>query len=93
MATEKIQVSIPAELSEFAKALVAGGDFSTLDDVVAQALFRFRPIVETEYREEKSLRADIQEGLDAADRGDQVDGPAFMRDLIARARRPAGQKS
>ena len=93
MSLEKIQVTIPIELLEFAKALVGGGEFASLDDVVVQALYQFRPIVETERREEKALRADIQEGIEAADRGDRVDGPPFMRDLIARSRKPAGQAS
>lgn len=93
MAVEKIQVAIPGELFEFAKGLVDGGDFESLDDVMAQALYQFRPIVEAERREEEALKADIQEGIDAAGRGDVVDGPTFMRDLLARFRKPAGKTS
>ena len=93
MALEQVQVTIPAELLEFARALVAGGDCVSLDEVVVQALYQFRSIVDAELREEEVLKADIQDGVEAADRGDVVDGPTFMRDLLARSRKPAGQVS
>ena len=91
MAVEKIHVAVPADLLEFANALVAGGDFASLDEVIVQALYLFRPVVEAERREEEGLKVEIQEGIEAADRGDRVDGPTFMRDLIARSRKPTGQ--
>ena len=93
MAIERIEVTLPAELAEFAKSLVDGDDFASLDDVIVHALYHFRHIVEAEGRAEERLRADIQEGVDAADRGDKVDGPTFMRELLARSRKRAGQVS
>jgi Arc/MetJ-type ribon-helix-helix transcriptional regulator len=91
MAIEKVQVALPSELAEFARGLVDGRDFVSLDDVIVQALYQFRPVIETERRELERLRAEVQIGIDAADRGECVDGPTFMRELIARSRRSVGQ--
>jgi Arc/MetJ-type ribon-helix-helix transcriptional regulator len=91
MPIEKVQVSLPAEVAEFAKGLVDGREFVSLDDVIVQALYQFRPIVETERRELERLRAEVQVGIEAADRGECVDGPSFMRELIERSRRAVGQ--
>jgi hypothetical protein len=93
MALEKIEVTLPAELIEFARSLVDGEDFVCLDDVLIEALCRFRPFIETERRDREWLKAEVQKGIDAADRGDKVDGPTFMEDLLARSRKRAGQVS
>jgi len=93
MSLEKIQITLPAELPEFAKSLVDGEDFLGLDDVIVQALNHFRTVAEAERRAEEQLRIEAQDGIDAADRGDMVDGPSFMTDLLARSRKPAGRVS
>ena len=93
MALEKIEVTVPTELMEFARSLVNGEDFASVDDIVVQALYYFRTVTEAERRAEEQLRREVQEGIDAADRGDTVNGPTFMQQLLARSRKPAGQVS
>ena len=89
MALEKVQVTIPTELLEFARGLVDGQNFISVDDVVIEALCRFRPFVENERREHEWLKAEVQKGIDELDRGEALDGETVMAQLMARFRTPA----
>ena len=83
MAWENIEVQVPTELLDFARKLIDGQNFACVDDVVVEALCRFRPFIEEEKRQNVWLKTEIQKGIDSADRGECVDGPKFMEELIA----------
>jgi hypothetical protein len=73
---------LPNELAAFVDRAVAAKEWDTIDDLVAYALLR----VETELALEgdadvDSLRKAVQVGIDQADRGELVDGPAVMKRL------------
>jgi hypothetical protein len=89
MALEKIEVTLPAELIEFARSLVDGEDFVCFDDVLIEALCRFRPFIENERREREWLKAEVQKGIDQLDRGEGLDGEAVMAELLGRFRAAA----
>src|SRR5262245_42186647 len=93
MAWEKTEVTLPTELLEFAKGLIDGQDFACVDDVIIEALCRFRPFIENERREREWRKAEIQKGIDAADRGEVVDGPTFIEELLTRHKTPAAPKA
>lgn len=59
-------VSIPSEFAQFVDREIASGKFRSQEEVVAEALRLLRT------REEKwdELRSDIEQGLDALDRGE-----------------------
>ena len=89
MALEKVQVTVPTELLEFAKGLVDGQNFICVDDVIIEALCRFRPFIENERREHEWLKAEVQKGINELDRGEALDGETVMAELLARFRAPA----
>jgi predicted transcriptional regulator len=91
MAWEKIEVHVPTELMEFARKLIDGQDFVCVDDVIVEALYRFVPVIDTQRRQQEWLKAEVQKGIDAANRGELVEGSKFMDELIASLRTPAEQ--
>lgn len=72
-----MDVSLPPDLQSYVEGLVSSGEFSDADAVATMALRHWRS-----GRDE--ILAMIQEGIDAADRGDVRDGAEFMQELLAR---------
>lgn len=89
MKWEKVEVLIPNDLLAYARSLVDGEARIGLSDVIVEALCRYKTFMDQEKREHEWLKAEIQKGIDAADRGEMVDGPAFMAEWLASFDHPA----
>lgn len=72
-----MDVTLPPDLQAYTDELVASGEFSDANAVLEKALRLWMS-------EREKVLALLQEGIDAADRGDVVDGPEFMAGLLAR---------
>jgi Arc/MetJ-type ribon-helix-helix transcriptional regulator len=70
MAQETIQVTVPTNLAEFAKGLVDGQDFGSVDDVIVAALAEYQAAVDARRRAQAVLKGEIKKGLDDIDRGE-----------------------
>jgi antitoxin ParD1/3/4 len=57
-----MNVSIPADLENFVHSLVVSGSYADPDEVVGEALLRFK--------RHEELRREIQVGIDQLDRGE-----------------------
>ena len=71
-----MQVAIPPAFEVFAREQVAAGKFASEQDVVVRALEAYIESI-------ADLRSAVEEGFASLDRGEGLDGPSFMRDLIA----------
>lgn len=71
-----MQIAIPPAFQAFAREQVSAGTFASEHDVVVRAL-------EAYLESAAELRAAVEEGFASLERGEGVDGPSFMRDLIA----------
>lgn len=60
-----MEIQLPSDLQATVEGLVAAGRFSTIDDAVCMGI---RMLASAE-----KLRADVQVGIDQADRGELVD--------------------
>jgi Arc/MetJ-type ribon-helix-helix transcriptional regulator len=92
MASEKIEVQVPTELLEFARKKVNGHEFACVDDVIAEALGRFRSFVENAHGEHEWLKAEIEKGIAELRRGEVVEEEAVFDELdeiLARKTEPA----
>jgi antitoxin ParD1/3/4 len=82
-----VNVSVGKEFEEYVKGKVASGDYASVSEVVRDGLRLLREkdlVLEARLQ---ALRGEIQKGLDQADAGQLLDGPAVMaelRDLIQR---------
>ncbi len=82
-----MNVSVGKEFEEYVKGKVASGDYASVSEVVRDGLRLLREkdlVLEARLQ---ALRGEIQKGLDQADAGQLLDGPAVMaelRDLIQR---------
>ena len=82
-----MNVSVGKEFEEYVKGKVASGDYASVSEVVRDGLRLLREkdlVLEARLQ---ALRGEIQKGLDQADTGQLLDGPAVMaelRDLIQR---------
>jgi Arc/MetJ-type ribon-helix-helix transcriptional regulator len=81
MAHETIQVTVPNNLAKFARGLVDGQDFGSLDDVVAVALAEFQAAVDGRRRAQAALKGEIKKGLDDIDRGEVFDEETVFGEL------------
>ncbi|WP_237477902.1 ribbon-helix-helix domain-containing protein [Lichenibacterium dinghuense] len=72
-----MQAVVPPVFEAFAREQVAAGAFASEQEVVTRALEAYLERV-------ASLRSAVTEGFASLDRGEGVDGPAFMRALIAK---------
>ncbi|MBK8167841.1 MAG: type II toxin-antitoxin system ParD family antitoxin [bacterium] len=76
-----MNVSVGKDFEEFVKGKVASGDYASVSEVVRDGLRLLREkdlILEARLQ---SLRGEIQKGLDQADAGQLLDGPAVMAEL------------
>ncbi|MBK7771242.1 MAG: type II toxin-antitoxin system ParD family antitoxin [bacterium] len=85
-----MNVSVGKDFEEFVKGKVASGDYASVSEVVRDGLRLLREkdlILEARLQ---SLRGEIQKGLDQADAGQLLDGPAVMAELreLIKNRRP-----
>jgi len=88
-----LNVSLTPELEDLVRQRVESGDYASASEVVRAALRLLRDQEELRSIQLEELRRKVAEGLDAADRGDLVDGPAAMQDLKASlSRRTPGKK-
>lgn len=78
-----MDVAIPPEFENFARAQVEAGVYASEADAVAAALRDHLARVE-------DLRAEVDPSMAEADRGEVSDARAVMRDLAARARARRG---
>jgi antitoxin ParD1/3/4 len=82
-----VNVSVGKEFEEYVKGKVASGAYASVSEVVRDGLRLLREkdlVLEARLQ---ALRGEIQKGLDQADAGQLLDGPAVMaelRDLIQR---------
>ena len=72
-----MEVTLPSDLEGYVRDLVESGEFDAPEAVVEKAVRLLRA-------ERQRVLDLIQEGIDAADRGEVRDGPEFMRELMAR---------
>lgn len=70
-----MHVVVPPAFEVFARDEVAAGRFTSEEDVVIRALEAYLDSI-------ADLRSAVAEGFASLDRGEGVDGPSFMRDLI-----------
>lgn len=85
-----MNVSVGKDFEEFVKNKVASGDYASVSEVVRDGLRLLREkdlLLEARLQ---ALRGEIQKGLDQADAGQLLDGPAVMAELRAqiKGRRP-----
>ena len=73
-----MEVSLPPEFVAYIDGRVSRGDFESREEAVLAGVARLR---EDDEAERERLRAMIQEGIDAADRGELLDGEEVMREL------------
>lgn len=74
---------IPEDLRSFVREAIGRGDYRSVDELIAEAvrLLREREVFVAEHR--ATLRAQIEEGVAQAERGELVDG----EDALERLRR------
>lgn len=72
-----MDVTLPPDLRPYVEELVASGEFDDTGTVVAMALRHWMS-------ERERVLALVQDGIDAADRGEVRDGPEFMAELLER---------
>jgi antitoxin ParD1/3/4 len=76
------QVTLPDEFAAFVDRMIAEGKWDSVDYLVMAGLARLMTEVDHEEIVDKEwLRKQIQIGIDQLDRGEGVDGPAFMARL------------
>ncbi len=76
-----MNVSVGKDFEEFVKNKVASGDYASVSEVVRDGLRLLREkdlLLEARLQ---ALRGEIQKGLDQADAGQLLDGPAVMAEL------------
>jgi Arc/MetJ-type ribon-helix-helix transcriptional regulator len=81
MALERVQVTVPADLLEFAKGLIDGQDFSCLDDVIVAALADLQTAMASRRQAQVALKAEVQKGLDEVNRGEVFDEETVFGEL------------
>lgn len=76
-----MNVSVGRDWEEYVKGKVASGDYATASEVVRESLRLLREkdlVLEARLQ---ALRGEIQLGLDQAESGQGLDGPAVMSEL------------
>lgn len=76
-----MDVTLTPELEQLVQGKVASGHFNSANEVVLEGLrlIQERDAVRRERSED--LRREVQLGIDAANRGELVDGPRFFQRL------------
>jgi len=78
-----MNVSVGKDFEEFVKNKVASGDYASVSEVVRDGLRLLREKDLLFEARLQALRGEIQKGLDQADAGQLLDGPAVMAELRA----------
>ncbi len=78
-----MDVSLTPELEELVRAKVLSGRYSSVNEVVCEALRLLEVSQSFEITHLKELRSRIDEGLTALDGGEGIDGESFMTGLLA----------
>ncbi len=86
----KVELNIPSDLQDFMRTLGALPRFASEADILIEALYRFRDEYDLQCLKRDRLREELQSAVDQAERGEMVDGPAFMAQLRERAKAHAG---
>ncbi len=76
-----MNVSVGKDLEDYVKGKVGSGDYASVSEVVRDGLRLLREkdlLLEARLQ---ALRGEIQKGLDQADAGQGMDGPAVMAEL------------
>jgi len=84
------ELQIDDDLSRMLDDLVAAGRYPTADAAVDAGLRLLAARDAAREQELERIRAEILVGLQAADRGELIDGEAFFAELRARRTRQAG---
>jgi Arc/MetJ-type ribon-helix-helix transcriptional regulator len=75
------EIALPADLMDFANSLVDGKRYAALDDVIVESLARFSDRHQVEAVRLARLRAEVQKGIDSADRGELYDEETVFAEL------------
>ena len=82
-----MNVSVGKEFEEYVRSKVASGDYASASEVVRDGLRLLREKDLVFEARLQSLRGEIQKGLDQAEAGQVLDGPAVMDELREMIRR------
>lgn len=88
-----MNVSLTQKLEKFVQKKVASGLYTSASEVIREGL---RLLEEQERLKEarlNELREKVEEGWNAAQRGELVEGPATMKALLARTKKKARAKN
>ena len=77
-----VNISLTPELGAFLQSRVASGRYQTASEVVREALRLMEQKDELRAIQLQQLRSHIDAGLAQAERGEGVDGEAFMKGLL-----------
>ena len=81
-----LTIQLPSEIAEYVQGLLEKKAFDSVDALMASAVCCLENAMATEEGVSDELRSDIQQGIDELNRGESVDGPAFMTELLTRFR-------
>jgi antitoxin ParD1/3/4 len=84
-----LSVSLTNRLKSYVQDKVRSGQFESASEVIRQGLRTMQEQEERERRFWSGLREKVSQARTAIDKGDVVDGPAFMRSKIASLRAQA----
>jgi Arc/MetJ-type ribon-helix-helix transcriptional regulator len=78
-------INLPDEFAAFVDRAVAEGQWDSVDYLVMAGLAMVQDGIELEASlDQEWLKKEIQKGIDSADRGELLDGPAVMARLRAK---------
>jgi predicted transcriptional regulator len=81
------QVTLPDEFAAFVDRMIAEKQWETVDQIMIAGLSYVQSDLEAVSELDQAwLKAEIQKGIDSADRGELIDGPTFMAGLMDRLR-------
>ncbi len=76
-----MNVNLTAEMEKMVNGKVASGMYNSASEVVREALRLMYEKDQLRRIKLENLRAEIQIGLDALDRGEGIDGPTAMEEI------------
>ena len=80
----EMSLNIPPEFERAIRERVESGAYKSVDDVFAACLKALGEWEEVQRAKFEKLRAEIQVGIDQADRGEMVDGPEALQRIRER---------
>jgi antitoxin ParD1/3/4 len=79
-----MSLNVPPEFERAIRERVESGAYASADDVFAACLKALAEWEDVQRAKYETLRAEIQVGIDQADRGQLVDGPEALRRIRER---------